>query len=532
MGRTILDPTIHLPSELGADHLVFPRGASLRGVEQTHISLVFLTDDHAYKIKKAVQYPFVDYSTLEKRKAFCLKEVELNRRLAGDVYEGVVPVTRKGNDLYFEGVGKPVDYAVKMRRLPEEARLSRLLESGKLPPDLWDRLAKKLSYFYGRAGRGPEVSYWVLPQVVHEDWGQIFGQVRAFSADILSPELFDKLFKAFHAGWPRHSVHIQERFKKARDGHGDLRLEHIHFFPEAQPPNDLLIIDCVEFDPRYRCCDPLSDLAFLAMDLEAHGFAPEAKELLEAWARHSGEADGDLFAFYTGYRHLVRGLVRGLQAVGTDVIPAVRAKNRGKARLHFLMALGCLVPPRQRPCLALMTGLPGTGKSSLAKALGESENFRVLSSDHVRKGLAGVPEHSRVGNGFREGIYTTEWTERTFSSLLRMAEEALVQGERILVDAIFGDQGKRAPFYELARTLGVPFVLFTCRADEGTIRKRLLLPERYGSDADWEIYQRLAPDWRAPPTTWEAVDIDTKRPLTDCVHRVRAVLVERHLSDP
>jgi predicted kinase len=177
-----------------------------------------------------------------------------------------------------------------------------------------------------------------------------------------------------------------------------------------------------------------------------------------------------------------------------------------------------------------MTGLPGTGKSSLAKALGERENFRVLSSDRVRKELAGVPDRTRVGNGFREGIYTTEWTERTFSSLLRMAEESLVQGERVLVDAIFGDQGKRAPFYELARTLGVPFVLFTCRADEDRIRKRLLLPERYGSDADWEVYQRLAPDWREPPPGWGGVDIDTSPPFFYCVEQVKLALIERHLS--
>lgn len=519
-----------LPPHLAAENIAFPYPVAELKTVQTHISIVFLAGDFAYKIKKPVRFLFVDYSTLEKRRNFCEREIELNRRLAPDVYLGVVPVFRKGDVLSFEGEGDPVEYAVKMRRLPDENRLNKLLESGRLPEGFWSRLVEKLVRFYGQAAQGPEVSRWAEPESVEEDWSQILSQTRNFPAEILAPELWEKLESSFQDEWNRHQPWIEGRIGRAREGHGDLRMEHVYCFPNAAPPQDILLIDCVEFDPRYRCGDPMSDVAFLVMDLEAQGLSNEANLLAYSWVSQSGDEDADLLSFYTAYRHLVRGLVRGLQAQEADMSPEERAKAREKARLHFRMALSKLALPQGRPCLVLLSGLPGTGKSSLSRALEKNEDFLVLSSDVVRKELAGFLPSSQPSSGWNQGLYTPEWTDKTYSYLLEKAEEGLLKGQRVLIDASLWEQARREPFYRLAQKLRLPFLFFTCQADEGIVRERLQKTERYASDADYTVYQQMAERWQEPPATWEAVGINTEKSLAESLRKFRSVLSQHRLS--
>jgi uncharacterized protein len=519
-----------LPPHLSAENLSFPQGASNLKALQTHISIVFLAGDFAYKIKKPVRFLFVDYSTLEKRRAFCEKEVELNRRLAPQVYLGVVPVTRQGNRLSFEGEGEAVEYAVKMRRLPDENRLNRLLEVGRLPKGFWETLVDRLVSFYGEAARGPEISHWAEPESVEEDWSQILSQIRNFPPEILDPGLWSKLEYHFQEEWNRLMPWIENRIGRAREGHGDLRMEHIYCFPGEAPPGDLAIIDCVEFDPRYRCSDPMLEIAFLVMDLEAQGFSQEASLLSYSWISKTRDEDGDLLAFYTAYRHLVRGLVRGLQAQEAEIPPADQQKAADKARLHFRMALSKLAPPEDRPCLALLSGLPGTGKSSLSRSLEKDDGFQALSSDFLRKQLAGLPPSTQPPAGWNQGFYTPEWTDKTYAALLAKAEEGLLRGQRVLIDASFWEQSRREPFFQLARRLKLPFLFLVCRAPEKIIRERLQKTERYGSDADFGVYQRMAESWQEPPADWEALNLDTERPLPETLREIERALARLNLS--
>lgn len=519
-----------LPAHLSAENLAFPYPASDVQFIQTHISLVFLAGDFAYKVKKPVRFLFVDYSTLEKRKTFCGREVELNRRLAPDVYLGVVPITRQGVTLSLEGEGEPVEYAVKMRRLPDENRLNRLLESNRLPKNFWPNLVERLIHFYQTSAQGPKVSRWADPESVEEDWSQILSQVRGFPPDLLPPELWQKIESNFHEEWSRLLPWIAARKELAREGHGDLRMEHVYGFPGTVPPKDLSIIDSVEFDPRYRCGDPMLDIAFLVMDLEAQGFGREANLLAYTWISQNHDEDGDLMAFYTAYRHMVRGLVRGLQAQETDMPPEERKKAGEKSRLHFRMALAKLAPPEGRPCLMLISGLPATGKSSLARLLEKEEGFTTLSSDVIRKELAGFPPSSRPATGWGQGLYTPEWTDKTYAHILGKTGEALLQGQRVLVDASFWEQARREPFYRLAQRLRLPFFFLVCKAGIETVRERLKKSERYASDADFGVYRQMAERWQAAPPDWDVAEVDTEKPLAESLNRVRQALARRHLS--
>lgn len=531
MEQSVINPDLKsFPPNLAAKTVTFPYPVTDFQVIHTHISLVLLAGDFAYKIKKPVRYPFVDYSTLEKRRGFCRREVELNRRLAPDVYLGVVPVTRSGDGLSLEGAGEPLEYAVKMRRLPDAQRLNRLLEEGKIPDSFWPHFVERLVSFYDNAPRGPEVSVWAEPGAVEQDWDQILFQLGGLLPTLLAPGLRNKLREAFHQAWDWQRPWIESRVDKAREGHGDLRLEHIYYFPNETPPRDLQIIDCVEFDPRYRCGDPLLDIAFLAADLETQGHNREIRLLSRAWMDLFRDEDGALLSFYTAYRHLVRGLVRGLQADESDSAPSDREKAAGKSRRHFFMALQRLAQPEARSCLVLLSGLPAAGKSSLAWELERQEGFKVLSSDLVRKELAGFPSHSRPTPGWNQDIYTPSWTDHTYSALLERARAGLLNGERVLVDASFWEQSRREPFRRLAQELGLPFLFFTCRTDAETARERLKKNERFGSDADWEIYQHMAGLWQDPPSDWEAVGVVTEGSPQESLREIRRILGKHNLS--
>jgi predicted kinase len=418
-----------------------------------------------------------------------------------------------------------------MKRLPDGNRLEKLLESGRLPETFWELLAAKLVHFYDEAAAGGEVSSWAEFKAVSEDWRDILKDAKNFSAETFRPALREKMEKTALESLARNRDRIESRAALARDGHGDLRLEHIYYFPEGTRDRALQIIDCVEFDPRYRCNDPVADIAFLAMDLEAAGFPRESRLFTESFWKTYGREGADLLDFYVAYRHLVRGLVRTLQYQQEEETQEERTSARDKARLHFLQAFSKLEKPGSRPCLVLLGGLPASGKSSLARLLAREEGFQVFSSDALRKELAGVPLASDPGGGYLSGIYTLEWTERTFAEMLRRAEDALLEGKRVLVDATFVRQVMRENFWKLSKRLGLPFFFFVCEADRETARRRLERKDRYASDADFNVYEQMEKGWEVPPPFLDARSLNAERPLAESLLEIRAVLKARGLSD-
>ena len=537
-------------------------------VHQTHISAVFLVDRFAYKVKKPVDLDFLDFTTLEKRLHFCREEVRLNRRLAPDVYLGVVPIRRADGELRVdadpvgpdEGVPEAVEYAVKMRRLPDDATLRARLLRGDLTADHLRELARRVAAFHAEAEAGPEISRFGRFDVVAGNARENLEQSRPHVGETLSPTVFRRLAARLEAELSRLRPLIERRAAagRPRDTPGDLHLEHVYLRPEREPPSDLVAIDCIEFNERFRYADPVAEVAFLTMDLVHHRRRDLADVFSDAYFEATGDEEGrELLPFYVAYRAAVRGKVEGMVTEEEEVPEDERREAVRRARAHWLLALSELEEPGRRPCLILVGGLPATGKSTVARELADRANLAVLSSDRTRKRLAGLDPGESAAAEYGEGIYAPEWTERTYDALLRKARERLLRGERVAVDATFRAERRRRAFLELAERLGVPALFLVCRAPAEEVRRRLARRkearsaagreeagreaavgasgrEEAGgteggppvSDADWEVYRRAAEAWEAPSeeTRRLLAHLDTAEPLEDTLTDAEAAV--------
>jgi aminoglycoside phosphotransferase family enzyme/predicted kinase len=476
-------------------------------VRQTHISAVFLAGPFAYKVKKPVNPGFLDFSTLEKRHHFCEEEVRLNRRLAPDVYLGVVPVVRRDGGLRFEGPGEPVEWAVKMRRLPEGVTLHERLLRDEVGPALVEALARKVADFHRRSPAPEAHRAESRFDVVAGNIREVFETARPHVGTTVSAAVFGRVRALVEAELERRRPLIDGRAARGmtRDAHGDLHLDHVCYFPERAPPDDLVCIDCIEFNERFRFIDPVVDIAFAAMDLAFHGRRDLARAFAEAYFAAAGDDEGRaLLPLSTAYRAAVRGAVDGMKCAEPEVPPAEHAAALESARGHWLLALAELEEPARRPGLVLVGGLQGSGKSTLSRALAKRAGFEHVRTDEVRKALAGVPGEQRLA----EECYSPEWTQRTYAECLRRAEGRLFEGGRVLIDATFSREGQRRPFLDAATRWGVPALWLLCRAEPDTVRRRL--DERRGdvSDAGWSVYQWAASRCEEPgPATRRATAI-------------------------
>ncbi len=469
----------------------FPVGAV--ELRQTHISVVALAGPWVYKLKKPVRLGFLDFGTLERRRHFCEEEVRLNRRLAPSVYVGVVPLTRHDKRLRFEGEGETVEYAVKMVRLPEDATLERRLQRGAVRAEQLQALARKLADFHAAAAGGERVSAFGRFDVVAGNVRENFQQTAAQVGVTVTPAVHDRLRDLTELALARLRPLIEARAAHGvpRDTHGDLHLDHVYLFPDRPPPDDLVVIDCIEFNERFRYADPVADLAFLVMDLAYHDRRDLARLFADAYFSAAADAEGRaLLPFYAAYRAVIRAKVEGMEAAEAEVPADERAAALERAQAHWLLALGELEDPARRPCLVLAAGLPGSGKSTLARGLAERAGLEVIRSDVVRKELA-------AGTADQD-IYTPAWGERTYAECLRRADARLRQGGRVLVDANFRAEAQRRRFLDLAGRRAVPGVLLVCAAGAAVVRERLQERRGDASDADWEVYQRLRAGWEEP----------------------------------
>ncbi|HGG56529.1 MAG TPA: hypothetical protein ENK31_01900 [Nannocystis exedens] len=484
---------VHMPNAVGAKRVE---------VIQTHISVVFLVGGAVFKIKKPLRLPFVDYSTLALRLYFCRAEVDLNRRLASDVYRGIVPITRDAQgQIKLGGEGEIIDYAVEMRRLDEESTLGAGLARHDLPLGTMTAIGRRLADFHRNAARGPAISAYASFDAVATNCRDNFSQTAALGLQAIPTALLDRLSELTEGELCslRETIESRARRGLACDCHGDLRLDHVYLLPECRPPADLEIIDCVEFNDAFRYGDPVVDLAFLIMDLRYHGFQGEAAELRESYFEATGDREGELLLpLYTAYRASVRGKVEAFRMSESEV-PAAKREEATRASLrHFMLALQVLSAAGQGPLLVLVAGLPGSGKSTLAAALAEPSGAALVRSDVVRKGLVGLEPTASAKAAFGEGIYSPEMSRRTYDACLAQARSQLLTGRAVIVDANLRSHAQRRPFAELAHDLGVPFAFLICETTEAEALARLAARNNDASDADAEVYLRARSSWQEP----------------------------------
>jgi hypothetical protein len=403
-----------------------------------------------------------------------------------------------------EGQGEAVEWAVKMQRLPEEATLENRLRRGEVASETVQGLAQKVAQFHAVAEAGSRIAAFGRFDVVARNARENFEQSTAQVGVTVSSGVFGRLRALTDESLTRLRSCIEKRAAEGhpRDTQGDLRLEHVYLFPENPPPEDVVVIDCIEFSERFRFADPVADMAFLVMDLIRHGRRDLAQSFAEAYFEASGDALGrELLAFYTAYRAAVRGKVEGIKGAEQEVPEAERTAALAGARACWLLALGELEQPDRRPGLVLVGGLPGTGKSTLARGLAERAGFQLIRSDVIRKELAASRAATASPARFEDGIYTSEWTERTYAECLHRAEQLLFEGQRVLVDATFREDKRRERFLKAAVACGVPAVLIRCRAEPEVVQARLRSRQGDASDADWTVYVQAAAQWEEPSSS-------------------------------
>lgn len=447
---------------------------------ETHISHVLLTGPYAYKIKKPVDLGFLDFSTLEKRHFYCEEEVRLNRRLAPLDYLGVVTINGSAENPKIGGPGPLLDYAVKMRQFDTGAMLDRLDEEGGLAAFHVDAIAETLAAFHGRAGvapadanRGTAQAVWAP---VQQNFIQIAPRIEREEAKVLLDGLHD-WSKKQHA---RLAGEFELRREKGfiRECHGDLHLGNM-----AWREDGLLIFDCIEFNPDLRWIDVMSEAAFCYMDLLQRGHRDFAARFINRYLERTGDYEGvTLLRYYAVYRAMVRAKVACIRAHQPDLDAAAanREKQGGLAYLKLASALTHTSKTR----LIITHGLSGSGKTTFSQAVLERQGGMIcLRSDMERKRLAGLDALARSGSGMESGIYSRDFSRRTYERLAQLAETILKAGWSVLVDATFLAHWQRAQFRQLAASCEVSFHILDFPAPAGVLRQRVVERSLIGKDA-------------------------------------------------
>jgi aminoglycoside phosphotransferase family enzyme/predicted kinase len=473
-------------------------------VEETHVSVVFLVGDRAFKLKKPIELPFLDWRSREARRDVCRREVDLNRRICPDVYLGVADVLNED--------GAPCDHLVVMRRMPDDRRLSRLVRERAALRASLDQLAALVASFHARADRSAATIEAAGRDAVLRNWEDNLTTLHAFSGEILDADTVARADALAHDYLAGRGALFEERGRTghAVDGHGDLLADDIYLLDDGPR-----VLDCLEFSDRLRAVDVLDDVAFLAMDLERLGAVELAANFLTSYSAHSGESHPvSLAHHYIAYRAGVRSKVA---CVRTDQgVPAAADEAR-----HLLsLASSHLEVGRVR--LVLVGGLPGTGKSTLAAALADRTGWRMLSSDVIRKELLGVAPATRLAAKYGEGIYQPEHIVATYRELLARARHFLGHGESVVLDASWTDVRWRREAAEVARATASELVALRCYAPTDIAARRLIARDLHeASDATPGIAVAMA----SAAAPWpEAAAVDTSCTIEESVANARRVI--------
>ena len=480
------------------DHLlnpaIYPEPTTAVQHLQTHISHLFLTDLHVYKIKKPVNFGFLDFTSLEKRRFYCHEEVRLNRRLSPDIYLDVVALYQGADGLpTFQVDGPAVEYAVKMRKMPQERMMSRLLELGGVTETDIDAIAKKVACFHAKAEQGNGIALFGTFEAIKSNWLENLRQTVPYCGRTLSEKDHILITKLALDRLQKDSALFLSRLKDGfiRECDGDLHSENICLDGQVH------IFDCIEFNEKFRYSDTAADVAFLAMDLENHGHRDLAELFVDRYVSYSGD-DGlcRVLPLYLANRAFVRGKVESFRLDDPLIAKEQKAAAAVRAQRFFRLARGYLLREQLPQILFLTCGPTGCGKTALADELAFQLGVAHFSSDLERKRLAGVAVTERHAD-----IYTPAWNQATYNRLFELASQCLAAQDSLILDATFLLRRSRERFVRLAAEAGATVVLLQLSCPDELVRQRLEQRQARGdsaSDGTWQVFQQQMKSAESP----------------------------------
>lgn len=449
----------------------YPVPTSTVELVQTHVSWIFLTETHAFKLKKPVNFGFLDFSTVDRRRFYCNEELRLNRRLCPDIYEAVVELRESATGAAFHGSGPIIDYAVKMKRLPADRMLDRLVESGEATVADMKNVADVIGRFHAEALCTPYISAFGSIENILFNWRENFEQLIPFETSTLPSVDREAIYSWVMNFAEKNRDLLNRRVVQGfiRECDGDLHLENI-----CLTGGRVYIFDCIEFNERFRFCDTAADIAFLLMDLDFHNQSDLSDIVITSYRKASGDSElTELIDFYKIYRAIVRGKVESFRLNDNGITPDGHETARRRAIRYFRLARGYIERVRLHPTLFITCGTMGCGKSTLAEQLAFELGIKTYHSDFIRKRIAGLPPETAVIEEYGQGLYSESVSESTYGELERLAERELAAGNSVIVDASFRNVAERARFARLALHQDAVFMILMVSCDPGEQKNRL-----------------------------------------------------------
>jgi len=482
---------------------------------ETHISWVILTGEFAYKIKKPVNFGFLDFSTLEKRKQFCEQELALNSRLAPEIYLDVVAINGTRNKPCISGSGETFEYAVKMAQFPQSAQLDNMLSAGKLEFKHMIALARMTADFHQTNNIANDTSEYGDKNSVYQPVEENFIQIDEHLDTAPYADMLSTLSQ-----WSKsESVRLQAVFEQRkknnfiRECHGDMHLRNLIWLNDRP-----MAFDCIEFNPALRWIDVLSEIAFLVMDLQDRQQYRLANQFLNSYLEFTGDYAGlSILPFYLCYRALVRAKVCALRLEQKNITADEVKKSRVELESYLKLAITYTQLPK--PKIIIMRGLSASGKSTVSQKLLDDIGAIRIRSDVERKRLFETTSKKdasgEVGKSINTGIYSNDASQLTYAKLIELTSMTIQAGYSVIVDAAFLRREQRMPFQQLAQQLDVPFVIMEITAPAKLLRRRISQRKNDVSDADLAVLEHQLTNWQ--PLHEEeistAVRVDTSEPL-------------------
>jgi uncharacterized protein len=486
----------------------YPHDATGLERRDTHISTVFLAGPWAYKLKKPVKLDFLDFTALSDRRIFCDREVLLNQRLSRGIYIEVVTIYQNDQgELSLLPGGRAVEYAVKMTRLPESKSLAALIRRGEICVDHITTLGRMLAAFYEKAEHGPHLDAFGKRELIEFNMEENFSGIESFvEKGLFNAERWEFIRQVCRSFLKDHGDLFERRIAagRIRDGHGDLKCEHVFYH------NGIQVIDCIEFNERFRYGDAGLDLSFLVMDLDHMGCQDLGRELLASYAVSAADVEiYQVLDFYAAYRALVRLKVSclsiGQNGIKENAFMEKEIRRYLNQAYFYALLFG-------RPTLWVFFGLPASGKSTLARETADALSVPLFQSDVERK--KGLKQPSRTASSFNEGIYRAAFRSRVYSRLVSLAQERLAAGGSVILDATFLESKWRKWIYQLAEEMNADLIWVQCICKRQTSISRLQQRELDPGESDarlahfLEMEKRVVPFAVENPVTHFVVDTD------------------------